>query len=166
VSNPLTDLVRHNSWATDVLLDFLEKQPETVLQLHILPGGYGTIVDTLHHMISSEASYLRRLSGAWDRIPWDLDAPVSIPIFKERNALLVSVWDQFLARDYSAETAAEAHGDGQTFHVTLGIIFTQAIHHGSEHRAQINDILGFHGIEPPEAGSWEYGLASGLSWEK
>ncbi|MEZ4495709.1 MAG: hypothetical protein R2845_02765 [Thermomicrobiales bacterium] len=57
---------------------------------------------------------------------------------------------ELLASEFDGDASAQARGDGKVFHVTHGIVFTQAMHHGSEHRAQICDILGWHGIEPPD----------------
>jgi len=36
-----------------------------------------------------------------------------------------------------------------------------ALHHGSEHRAQICTILGALGYEPPDVSAWGYAFASG-----
>ena len=46
---------------------------------------------------------------------------------------------------------------------TVGVILTQLVHHGSEHRTQITTILGANGIEPPPLSAWAYGRAAGIS---
>jgi hypothetical protein len=38
----------------------------------------------------------------------------------------------------------------------VGLLVTQAIHHGEERRGQVNSILGAHGFEVPELSDWEY----------
>ncbi len=44
---------------------------------------------------------------------------------------------------------------------TAGIIVSQFIHHGSDHRAHIGTILGAHGVEPPDLDVWAYGRSIG-----
>jgi hypothetical protein len=39
------------------------------------------------------------------------------------------------------------------------------MHHGSEHRAQLCDVLGYHGVQPPDVSSWDYAIATGRSRE-
>jgi len=38
----------------------------------------------------------------------------------------------------------------------VGLILTQAIQHGEEHRGHVSSILGAHGVEVPELSGWEY----------
>ena len=164
MSHQLDDLVRHNTWANRVLFEFaFEQRPET-LDLHILPGGFGTILETFRHIVNSEGSYLRRLSASWAEVPWDMSKADALTEVREHHNLVAEEWEKLLASDYDQMTPARAFGDGMVFHVTHGIVLTQAIHHGSEHCAQICDIYGFHGITPPDIGSWDYGLATGRSW--
>ena len=165
MSHPLTDLVRHNSWANHQMLQFLKEQPATVLELDIAPGGYSNVLKTLAHTIGSEASYLIRLTGIWNEIPFDREAPLTLELVSEWLAVVETGWNRFLASEFDGDAPAQARGDGKVFHVTHGIVFTQAMHHGSEHRAQICDILGWHGIEPPDVSSWQYGEATGRSYE-
>jgi uncharacterized damage-inducible protein DinB len=42
---------------------------------------------------------------------------------------------------------------------------TQFVHHGSDHRAQINTTLSAHGIEPPDLQVWPYAMELGASRE-
>lgn len=163
MAHQLDDLVRHNTWANRVLLDFALERPDS-LDLDIRPGGYGSIIETFRHIIYSEVSYLRRLTFSIDEIDFSNAEAASLREVRDHHELVASTWERLLASDYDQTTVAEARGDGQIFHVTHGVILTQAIHHGSEHRAQICDIFGYHGITPPDIGSWDYALATGLSW--
>jgi uncharacterized damage-inducible protein DinB len=165
MSHQLNDLVRHNTWANRRLLTFLLDQPASMLGLHIQPGGHGTILETLRHIINSEASYLRRLGKGWGQVPWDLASEATLEILQERHELVAGQWERLLASEFDQDALAEARGDGKIFQVTHGVVFTQAMHHGSEHRAQICDVLGYHGVEPPDVSAWDYAIETGRSRE-
>src|SRR5687767_11799791 len=94
----LHDLARHNAWATAQMLEFCQGLDEPTLNT-TAPGTYGTIVETLRHIINSEASYLFRLTGAWSAYPWPGDEAVGLDVLSERAALLATTWEQFLAGD-------------------------------------------------------------------
>lgn len=164
MSHQLNDLVRHNTWANRTLLRFLQEQPASLLGLDIRPGGHGTIMETLRHIINSEASYLRRLGG-WEKAPWDMESEATLEILGERHELVAAAWEALLASDFNQDALAEARGEGKIYEVAHGVVFTQAMHHGSEHRAQICDVLGYHGVEPPEISAWQYADETGRSRE-
>lgn len=168
MGHTLHDPVRHNSWANRTLLEFLREYDEETLNQTIPNGTYGSIIDTLRHTINAEASYLRRLTGAWEAVPWDPASPVSIAELLDRNKTLTDVWETFLAADaFDTEALGEGRGDaGETFAVRASIFVTQALHHGSEHRAQVCGILGTLGIEPPELSGWLYAIETGRAWVK
>ncbi len=157
----LHDLVRHNLWATQQILDACQHLDEATLN-STAPGTYGTILATLRHMIDSEMSYLYRLIGAGSDRPWQAGEVVALPVLMERVASLTPIWEQFLASDVDTERLVEGRGsDHRVFEIRAGIVMTQAFHHANEHRAQICSILGAQGIEPPDVSAWGYGLATG-----
>ncbi len=161
MGHALHDLARHNAWATAQLLEFCRGLDEPALNA-TAPGTYGTIIETLRHIINSEASYLFRVSGAWPAYPWQRDAAVGLEVLAERAALLVSTWEQFLAGAVDTERLGEARGDeGEVYAVRAGVFLTQALHHANEHRAHVCTILGALGHEPPDVSAWGYALATG-----
>jgi uncharacterized damage-inducible protein DinB len=157
----LHDLFRHNAWATAQVLETCLGLDEPALHA-TAPGTFGTIIETLQHLIDSEASYLYRVSGAWPNHPWRGDRAVGLDVLAERAAVLAATWEQYLAGDVDTERLGEARGDkGEIFAVPAGIFITQALHHANEHRAHICTILGARGIEPPDVSGWGYGMATG-----
>src|SRR5687768_545812 len=58
----LHDLAGHNAWATAQVLAFCRGLDGPTLDATV-PGTYGTIIETLRHLIDAEASYLFRLTG-------------------------------------------------------------------------------------------------------
>jgi uncharacterized damage-inducible protein DinB len=159
----LHDLAGHNAWATAQVLAFCRGLDGPALEATV-PGTYGTIIETLRHLIDAEASYLWRLTGAWPAHPWRGDDAVGLDVLAERAAVLATTLEQFLAGDWDGERLGEARGDrGEVFAVPAGVFLTQALHHANEHRAHVCTILGALGHEPPDVSAWGYALATGRS---
>src|SRR5207253_936330 len=55
--------------------------------------------------------------------------------------------------------------DQPRFEMNAWAPLTQFVHHGSDHRAQINTTLSAHGIEPPDLQVWPYSMELGASRE-
>ena len=159
----LDDLSRHNAWATAELLRYCRELDAATLDATV-PGTFGSIIETVRHLVNSEASYLYRLTRAWPAHPWPGDAAVGLDVLTERAATLASVWERFLAGEVDPERLGEARGDhGELFAVPAGVFITQAFHHANEHRAHVCTILGALGHEAPELSGWEYAQATGRS---
>lgn len=157
--NGFYDLSRHHKWATDSLLEFCQSQDEATL-LALVPGTYGSIIDTLRHLVDSDASYIRRITGVWPDHPWKDDFAVDLPTLRERSEILGDVLIAFLDGDWDVDAIHLAYGDDDdVFEVPAGVFVTQIFHHANEHRAHVCTALGALGIEPPEISAWSYSLA-------
>jgi uncharacterized damage-inducible protein DinB len=157
----LQDLARHNAWATEQVLAYCQKLDESTLNATV-PGTYGTIIETLRHIVASESSYIYRLTGFEPGLRWREDRAVGLDVMSNRASALATALEQFLATDWDDERLGEARGgEGEVFAVPAAIFLTQAIHHANEHRAHICTILGALGHEPPEPSGWEYAIATG-----
>jgi uncharacterized damage-inducible protein DinB len=156
MNDGLIDAFRHNAWATRQMLDRCQSlTPEQLAATTI--GVYGSIIDTLWHIVSSEASYCFRLSGHepnWDR---RADEPPSLDELTARAEEMAARWEAFLATPFDAERALVYQWeDGTEKDVPAGVVLAQAIHHGSDHRSQINTIFTVIGVPPVDYGLWEY----------
>jgi uncharacterized damage-inducible protein DinB len=161
MSHALHDLARHNAWATTQVLACCAGLDEATLNA-TTPGTYGTIIQTLRHLIDAEASYLFRLTGAWPAYPYREGDAVGLDVLAERATELATTWERLLAGAVDTERLGEARGDrGDGFSVRAGVFITQALHHASEHRAHICTSLGALGHEPPDVSAWGYALATG-----
>ena len=160
MGNGWRDLAGHHGWATTTLLAYCQGLDDATLNA-TAPGVFGTIIETLRHLIDSEMSYLCRLTGAWPERPWPYDEAVGLDVLQERAALLAAALERFLAADWDDDRLGEAYGDGEVFAVHAGVYLAQAIHHANEHRAHVCTILGAMGHEPPEVSAWAYALATG-----
>ena len=56
----LRSMFEHHLWATETLIDHLDRLPAEQLDASV-PGTYGSMIDTLTHMIDADTRYLLRL---------------------------------------------------------------------------------------------------------
>lgn len=147
----LSDLYAYNTWANARVFAICRDVELAQLDADA-PGTYGTITETLKHLVLVEAVYALMLED------------------KPRPA--ADARDEFLAHDliWFAETAARA---GQryadllatasdtfyteplnvpwfTFALTKHDGLLQVLSHSAQHRAQVFSVLGQHGIEVPD----------------
>jgi len=159
----LDDAFAHHVWATLRLIDACSKLTDEQLGTS-LPGTYGSILDTMRHLVASDAGYLNRLSdGRYPRIE---EADMSLAELRavlERNA---EAWPELLAADPDPrEMVTVQRDDGSSYGAPKGIRLAQVVHHGTDHRSQICTALTSLGIEPPLIDVWDYGEAMGLTRE-
>lgn len=161
MNDALRELFRHNAWATRELLAFCEDLSDEQLDT-ACSGSFGTILETFDHIVRSDASYLRRLSGI--KPDWLSDGPISdLQELSSRADESERGWNSFLSEPVDADRVLLVD-DGENA-VRAGVIIAQAIHHGNHHREQICAILTGLGFQPPDIQAWEYGWKTGRLWE-
>lgn len=150
----LADAFGHHIWATlrllDVCLSLSPEQLETTV-----PGTYGSILETMRHLVGADSSYLSVLSdgrvAAIDEDRMDLT---------ELRAAMVgngAAWTSLLAQDPDPDSVVVRHrDDGIDSHAPMGIRLAQALHHGTDHRSQVCTALTTIGIEPPAIDVWDF----------
>ena len=149
--------VRHNIWANLKLLSFCSRLSADQLAWKV-PGTFGSIHETLQHVVRAESFYLRVLTGEQPpqgRIGSDL---LPLEDLTERERTNGERIEHVLASAFDPGRVVTP-GQGET--VTAGMLVAQFIHHGSDHRAHVGTILGAHGIELPEMDVWAYGASIG-----
>lgn len=150
----LTTMFSHHRWANLRLLERCAALSDEQLDATI-SGAYGSIRDTLQHIVTSEQSYLSRIStGQPRRRPKDappLTVAEMIESARASGAGLIE-WAPRVAPD---DTVTVDGDDGPT-EVPKAIILTQVINHATEHRAQVMAILTQLGVEPPDLQGWAY----------
>ena len=153
-TDPLTTLFSHNLWANLRLLERCAALTEEQLAASLV-GTYGSIRDTLEHMVTSERSYFSRIStGRRYHHPEDAP-PLSIAEMMEWARTSGQGFIEWAATVQAADTV-EIDWGGTPRDVPKSIILTQAINHATEHRTQIMAILTQLGIEPPDSDGWSY----------
>ncbi len=147
-------LIDYNSWANQGLLAFLGGLPRETLDASTT-GVYGTVGQTLEHLLTAELGYQRRLAGlpryeppdAADRRPELADLQ---RLADESAASLVRLIDSLPEPGTMLPTSSGNRA--------AATILTQLVMHGTEHRTHVGTILGSNGIEPPDLDSWAHGI--------
>jgi uncharacterized damage-inducible protein DinB len=152
----LNDAFAHHTWATLELLGACGQLQDHQLRVGV-PGVYGSILETLRHLVGSDCSYLFVTSGGHP--DFDEDAAELADLQSEMETHQAA-WTELLGRDLDPDAWLVRHRpDGSETHAPLGIRLAQALHHGTDHRSQVCTILTNQGIEPPAIDVWDYGMA-------
>lgn len=155
----LADPFAHHVWATLRLIDAcLPLTPEQLATP--VPGTYGSIIDTMRHLVGGDASYLFVLTDG--RVA-DIDEHEMD--LKQLRALMEdygAAWSALLAEDLDPDAVVVRHrDDGSEGRAPVGIRLAQAVHHGTDHRSQICTALTNLGVEPPGIDVWDFAWQDG-----
>ncbi|MCV0403870.1 MAG: hypothetical protein K5924_09170 [Chloroflexi bacterium] len=153
--NIWSNLYRHHRWANLVLIDFLSGLERDQLSLTV-PGTYGTSIDTVRHLVSSDADYVRIIP----------DTP-EVPQVSDEGPF--GGWDELRRVADASGTALIDYADGRTedrffvdiddgeaFELATSMLLAQIVHHATDHRSQIRTTLSAHGIDSPELSVWAW----------
>lgn len=156
----LLELYRHKTWATIRLLEACAQLEDGVLDA-TTPGTYGTVRETLHHLVRAEEGYLAAVSDEpVDRLG---EVTVSMTELARRIESYGPRWET-LATDVAACARQITSGDGK-WRMPAFVPMAQAIHHADAHRSQVFSILGAHKVEVAELGSdpdldvWDHAIS-------
>ena len=161
----MDDAFAHHAWATirliDVCLELSSEQLETSV-----PGTYGSILDTMRHLVGADSWYLFDITGDADR---RIDEE-QMDLGDLRGTMEADgvAWSRLLATDPDpANVLTEVdETDGFERDATIGVRLAQALHHGTDHRSQICTALTSLGVEPPGIDVWSYGVATRVIVER
>ena len=150
----IVDLFRHNKWANLKMLDACRDLGDEHLDANI-PGTFGSIRDTLLHIVGAEVSYVHRVTG---RLPGEPPAPGTVPSIEHLRHDAGWSGEELLRMALNATPADRVQQNRRGLNVSykLTALLTQSINHATEHRAQIATILTQQGIEPPDMSGWAY----------
>lgn len=174
MNGALLALYRHQTWATLRLIEHCKGLEDEHLDATI-PGTYGTIRETLRHLVEAEQGYLsiltrerfltRDAAEAFvfpDPLP---DGPTTLDELAERIQRMGPQWEA-LAQDADLPTREVTSTDGWRF--PGAVPMAQAVHHAADHRSHILSILGARGLALPEPNGldlWGYAESAGLMQE-
>lgn len=152
--DPLHEMFRYHTWATLRLLDHCAALPVEQLEL-TTQGVYGTIHQTLAHLITADAGYLSRVT--YDVSVRIADA-ASLPLdtLREHFVMQSQRWEHVLDHIEEFDPTMPAREDHPDLPHALNLFVNQAIHHGNDHRAHVCSILGANGLKVPEIDGWMY----------
>ena len=155
----LADAFGHHVWATIQVLDACASLDDAQLATAV-PGTYGSIIDTLRHLVGGDVFYLDVLRGG---APEPFDEPASqIPTLRAAMEGHDAAWQRLIAGDPDPATVVVEYEDsGYETHAPLGIRLAQALYHGADHRSQVCTALTTLGIEPPAIEVWDFARLDG-----
>ena len=155
----LEDAFGHHVWASLRLIDScIALDPEQVGAT--VPGTYGSILETLRHLVGADSWYLFVMTG--ERTPQIDEDHMDIPELRAAMEADGAAWSALLAEDPDPDhVIVGRHEDRSETHAPMGIRLAQALHHGTDHRSQICTALTTLGAEPPLIDVWDFGFQDG-----
>jgi uncharacterized damage-inducible protein DinB len=150
----LDDAFAHHVWATLQVMDVCARLDPAQLEA-TAPGTYGTILDTLRHIVGADAGYLFAMTGGKVQ-PIDEDE-MDLAELRTTMEGFATEYASLLATDLDPDRVVVRHrDDGSETHAPLGIRLAQAVHHGTDHRSQICTVLTTLGVDPPMIDVWDF----------
>jgi len=155
----VADAFDHHRWATLRLIQACETLDAEQLDTAV-PGTYGSIIDTMRHVVEGDATYLAWLT-ADDAHVVDT-ATMELAELRAVSDRTAAAWATFLAREPDGDTSVrDVDEAGWRRDASVGVRLAQALHHGTDHRSQICTALTTLGIEPPQIDVWAFGAETG-----
>ena len=156
-NDELRAMFDHHLWATETLIDHLDGLPADRLDASV-PGTYGSMIDTLTHLIDADSRYLLRLR---EPSPPPMEDRTGVTLAQLRSELPEHRvrWAESLETLERGELSARIVDHQGAYPDTPdaeGLLLLQAIHHGNDHRTQICSTLGALGEEVPELDGWSF----------
>lgn len=155
----LDDAFAHHVWSTlrliDTCLSLTPEQLETPV-----PGTYGSILETMRHVVGADTYYLSHLTA--DPAREIESAQMDLRDLRAAMAADERTWFELLANDLDPRTVVkDVDQGGYERDASMGIRIAQALHHGTDHRSQICTALTTLGVEPPFIDVWAFGTETG-----
>jgi uncharacterized damage-inducible protein DinB len=158
-SPAFADAFGHHVWATIRVLDACAALDNAQLATTV-PGTYGSIIDTIRHLVGGDVFYLDVLRGG-EPEPFN-EAESDIATLGAVMEAHGAVWQRLISGDPDPTTVVVEYEDsGYETHAPLGIRLAQALYHGADHRSQVCTALTTLGVEPPSIEVWDYAALDG-----
>lgn len=136
--------LRHMAWANAQVFAALTQLPWSAMAAHG-PDAEWTAGRIIHHIVNAAGRYAYRLG--MDELP-DVPAPTSMNDVRALASRLAR-WDALLLEAAGVEDAVlEFEFAGAVRTARRSTILAQAVHHATEHRAQLMDALAIDGHHP------------------
>ncbi len=155
----MDDAFAHHAWATLRLIDAcLSLSPEQLNEA--VPGTYGSILETMRHVVRGDSQYLSHLTSDRGR---QIDTEnMDLRELRAGAEANERAWTELLARGLEPDAVVrDVDNAGYKRDTTVGIRLAQALHHGTDHRSQICTALTVLGVEPPGIDVWDFGIETG-----
>jgi uncharacterized damage-inducible protein DinB len=155
----LADAFAHHVWATLRIIDACQALDPPQFETTV-PGTYGSILDTVRHLVGADCGYLFTLTD--ERVPEIEEAALDLAQLRARMEANGPEWVALIAQDLDPDRdVVRRRDDGTSSHAPLGIRLAQVLHHGTDHRSQVCTALTTLGVTPPEIDVWDYADTEG-----
>ena len=160
--DPILDrLLRHMAWANATLFTRLAELPDEALML-AAPRNKWTVTRILTHFVMAAGGYAARLEGVPP--PEPITPPATSTELAEVATRCATFDARIRAQAVVPDGSEESPYRGK-IRRARSTILGQAIHHATEHRAQIAGALATNGIDAIDLDAldvWAYSDAEGL----
>ena len=151
----LTDFFHYNRWANGRLLDACSPLSDAQLDF-TAKGFYGSIRETLMHILSAEEGYARHFNFTSQAPSPLLREMTDFPGFDELRRRAERSGKELIAMSEQADLSQVLHLDGGTYDAEVIIVLMQAVNHGIDHRSQIATLFSLQDLEFPSLDNWSY----------
>jgi uncharacterized damage-inducible protein DinB len=151
----LADFFQYNLWANLRLLDACAHLSDAQLDA-TARGTFGSIRQTLIHILAGEESYVQRFTGIF---PTPRLAELTpFPDFNELRRRASRSGKELIriAEQWEPNQVLHLTFQGQSYEVPAIFVLIQAVNHGIDHRSQVATLLSQQDIIPPELDGWGY----------
>lgn len=150
----ITTLLRHHVWANTKLIAFCTTLSDEQLDSTSI-GTFGSIRQTLQHMVTSERAYFTRISTGLSPVR-ARDMPLLSIVEMVESAQITGAGLLEWADKLQPGEDVPVDWDGEIRQVPKAILYTQALDHAAEHRTQVRAIITGLGMEPPSLDGWDF----------
>jgi uncharacterized damage-inducible protein DinB len=161
-ADPTLDrLLRHMAWANAALFDRLAELPDEALAL-ASPRNEWSVAQVLGHLVDAAERYAARLEGI--ARPGDSEPPTTVAELAGVASRCAAIDPRLRAQAAVPDGPSPSPDPGKVGRARSTIL-AQAIHHATEHRAQIAAALATNGIDAIDLDAldlWAYGDAEDL----
>lgn len=153
------------AWANQKCLAHLQTLPEESLRAFVSDQDW-FVAEISHHIVDSADFYVYRLTGEFPETPGEKIAEIeSIKDLELLRAQCEAI-DEALLKSVALDDVQISfeNSSGKTVSRWRSTILSQAIHHATEHRAQIAaalDAKGFPRLDLDEMDLWRYEIDKG-----
>ena len=157
MASVIDELFAQHEWANLRLLEACRSLSDAQLDA-TAEGVYGSIRQTLLHLVVAEPSYVTRLGGTYDGPAYERG---STPSFETLDAMIRASAAGLRERAHAVDASPFTFRSPEDEEIDASVVIVQALNHGADHRSQICSILTTLGIEPPGLDAWSWAEATG-----
>jgi len=162
MNNPLVERsFKHMAWANAQMFSILKGLPNEAINFSAWNPDW-TVGKIAHHIVIAEGRLISRILN--QPSPAENDAPTSSEGIKELISICADRDAQLLSLIDTPDELRKFVRYGNEVEFLTSTILVQAVHHASEHRAQISDILATNKMDVLNLD--EIDLWSFEKWEK